>query len=109
MDVLLVGQARHEDDDVEPLIVEYLPASHDKQVVSAVAAEVAEYLPAMQTVHGPPAGPYEPALHTQALEVEEAAREEVRAGHSWQADAVSLNFPAAHALQVSPPAPDDEI
>ena len=109
MDVLLVGRARHEDDDVEPLIVEYLPASHDKQVVSAVATEVAEYLPVRQTVHGPPAGPYEPALHTQALEVEEAAREEVRAGHSWQADAVSLNFPGAHSLQVSPPAPDDEI
>ena len=104
-----MGQVRHEDDDVEPLIVEYLPTSHDKQVVSEAAAEVAEYLPAMQTVHGPPAGPYEPALHTQALEVEETTGEEVRAGHSWQADAVSLNFPGAHSLQVSPPAPDDEI
>ena len=109
MEVLLVGQVRHEDEDIEPLVVEYLPASHDKQVASAVAAVVAEYLPAMQTVHGAPAGPYEPALHTQALEVEEAAREEVRAGHSWQADAVSLYFPATHSLQVSPPAPDDEI
>ena len=104
-----MGQVRHNDNDAEPLIVEYLPASHDKQVVSEAAAEVAEYLPAMQTVHGPPAGPYEPALHTQALEVEEAAGEEVRAGHSWQADAVSLNFPGAHSLQVSPPAPDDEL
>ena len=104
-----MGQVRHEDNVVEPLIVEYLPASHDKQVVSEAAAEVAEYLPAMQTVHGPPAGLYEPALHTQALEVEEAAGEEVRAGHSWQADAVSLNFPGAHSLQVSPPAPDDEL
>ena len=109
MEVLLVGQVRHEDEDIEPLVVEYLPASHDKQVASAVAAVVAEYLPAMQTVHGAPAGPYEPALHTQALEVEEAAREEVRAGHSWQADAVSQYFPATHSLQVSPPAPDDEI
>ena len=109
MEVLLVGQVRHEDEDVEPLIVEYLPASHGKQVVSAVAAEVAEYLPAMQTVHGPPAGPYEPALHTQALKVEEAAGEELRAGHSWQADAVSQYFPATHSEQVSPPAPDDEI
>ena len=109
MEVLLVGQVRHEDEDVEPLIVEYLPASHGKQVVSAVAAEVAEYLPAMQTVHGPPAGPYEPALHTQALKVEEAAGEELRVGHSWQADGVSMNFPATHSEQVSPPAPDDEI
>ena len=41
MEVLLVGQVRHKDNDVEPLIV-YLPASHDKQVVSAVAAEVAD-------------------------------------------------------------------
>jgi hypothetical protein len=109
MEALLVGQVRHEDNVVEPLIVEYLPASHDKQVVSAVAAEVGEYLPAMQTVHGPPAGPYEPALHAQALEVEEAAREEVRGGHSLQAVSVNLYFPATHSLQVSPPAPDDEI
>jgi len=109
MQVLLVGHVRHKDNDVEPLIVEYLPASHDKQVVSAAAAEVAEYFPAMQTVHGPPASPYEPALHTQALKVKEAAGEVVRATHSWQADAESLNFPATHSLQVSPPAPDDEI
>ena len=103
-----MGQVRHKDNDVEPLIV-YLPASHDKQVVSAVAAEVAEYVPAIQTVHGPPASPYEPALHTQTPEVEETTGKEVCAGHSWQADAVSLNFPATHSLQVSPPAPDDEI
>ena len=62
--------------------VEYLPASHDKQVLSPVAPVAEENLPAIQTVQVPPAGPYEPALHTQALKVEEAAEEEERAGHS---------------------------
>ena len=76
-----MGHVRHKDNDVEPLIV-YLPTSHDKQVVSAVAAEVAEYVPAIQTVHGPPASPYEPALHTQTPEVEETTGKEVCAGHS---------------------------
>jgi hypothetical protein len=64
------------------MIVEYLPASHDKQMLSPVAPVAEENLPAIQTVQVPPAGPYEPALHTQALKVEEAAGEEERAGHS---------------------------
>jgi hypothetical protein len=55
MEVFLVGQVRHEDNVVEPLIVEYLAASQPRQ-----------------TVYGAPAGPYEPVLHTQALQVEEA-------------------------------------
>ena len=51
-------------------------------MLSPVAPVAEENLPAIQTVQVPPAGPYEPALHTQALKVEDAAGEEERAGHS---------------------------
>jgi len=76
---LLVLQSEHV---LDPVLAEYLPAA--QLLVQVVAPTIAEYWPAKQllhvaspnvvlnfpgthSMHGPPSGPDNPALHVQAL------------------------------------------
>jgi hypothetical protein len=91
------------------MTVANFPGPHDKQVLSAVAPISAEYFPAVHPSHVPPTGPYEPALHLQALADEEAAGELERSLQSWQDVAVALNLPAPHMLHTWPAKSVEEI
>ena len=83
---------------VEPIVVEYFPASQLIQVAVPAVAEyfpasqsvhtalpvVVLYFPATQAVHGPPSGPVYPGLQVQALIVELGLGELELEGHARQ-------------------------
>jgi hypothetical protein len=96
---------------------EYLPATQVASHVDAVvAADVVEYLPAVQSVHVaapadvlylpgsqashlPPSGPVKPALHLQLVAVPLASGEFEFDGHVVHAEAPAREyFPASHLL-----------
>jgi hypothetical protein len=67
--------------DVAPVDAEYLPAA---QLVHAAEPVTVLYCPAKQAVHGPPSGPENPALQTQAVAIVDAIGDCVYTGHAEQ-------------------------
>ncbi len=85
------GQLKHVLSAVAPEVVEYLPAMQPVQVLSAEWPGVVEYLPAPQSMH---------ELATVAL----VPVEYLPAPQSMHeaAPVTALNFPASHATHVPP-------
>ncbi len=88
---------------VEPETAEYVPAPQSVHVATPV---VPLNLPATHSVHGPPFGPDEPALHVQAISAELEIGEYELEGHTPHTLVVALTaveyLPASQSVHVLP-------
>ena len=79
-----------------------------RQSTQALDPDALLYLPASHSMHRPPSGPVEPALHLHAAKAVLCSFELEPAGQLLQSAApvVLLYLPASHAVHVPPSAPD---
>ena len=104
----LLGHARQVATAVAAVVVEYVPAAQSVQTALPVAIL---YFPTTHAVHVPPSGPVYPALQAvamQAVLLELPPTEFVLAGHARQfasvvAPTVVEYFPAAQSVQTALP------
>jgi hypothetical protein len=94
------GQLRHAETDDEPLMTEYLPASHAVQLADPVDSLC---FPATHAVHVSPLGPVKPALQAQCVKTVLPTGELEFDGHVVQVEvADALNaaeyVPAPHLV-----------